>query len=335
MEEATKKQLAENIGKVADMVIDPIKQRTAHPFISSYLIAWLFVNIKAFLCLIFSAKEIEEKFIYIEKTIYPDFWSRANGILIPLIIALIYTVGLKWIDRLIDILNEKPIKARIKNQAKIKIDTLESEIDIVEMQIRLNNARAENKELQELNDKITSLNKEVEIRDTTIEAITSETQNLRSELNSLMQDYSDLKDENAVITHKSINSTNFEKNLESLIKALFAELDREQFTHILSKISDTGVPDHILKMADEAYKEKEKFSLHVYRIELPDDFNNTELELLKGDFALINSNIEAKIINMESNGIVTRKLEVIYRSNIPAKEIRLIVKRKVPIIKRG
>lgn len=334
MEETTKQEIAKNISKFTDLVIEPVKQRTAHPFISSYLISGLFVNWKAISCLIFSSKIIEEKIKYIETTFYPDESFKTFAIVTPLLIALFYTIVLKWFDVFIDAVNNVPVNYRILNQAKIKVNTLDAQVDIVKAQIRLNNARAENKELQELNDKISSLNEDIKIRDNNIESLTSQTQHLRNEITSMTANINELKLENSNIINKSLESIHFEKNLESLIKALFAELDKEQFNHILSKISDAGVPDHILKLADEAYKEKDSFPLHAYRIELENDFNDTHLKLLKGDLALMSNQIDAQIANFESNGIITRQLEVIYPSNIPAKEIRQIVRKMVPNIKR-
>lgn len=329
MEETTKQEIAKNISKFTDLVIEPVKQRTAHPFISSYLISGLFVNWKAISCLLFSSKIIEDKIKYIEATFYPDESSKTFAIVTPLLIALFYTIVLKWFDVFIDAVNNVPVHYRIVNQAKIKVNTLAAQIDIVKAQIRLNNARAENKELEELNDRIRSLQNDIVTKEEIIKQTVSEVDRFTGRVSELTKTVSLLRAEQNDMAIVNMLALETKSSYESFITILLSEFDEHALNDLQSKMVSANYSTSVKNLLDSAFKKNRYKLMESYKIALIFNMTEEELNSLKMELLAVDENIGIeKTLNVRG-GKDVYTLEVYYSSPDLEDEVKYIVNKYV------
>ncbi|WP_433900455.1 coiled-coil domain-containing protein [Sphingobacterium puteale] len=321
--------ISKNIEKFTDIFIEPVRQRTAHPFISSYFISAIFVNWKAFTCLIFSSKIIEEKINYIEATFYPDDNSKTFALLIPFLIALLYTTVLKWFDIFIDAVNNVPIHYRIVNQAKIKASTLEAQIDIVRAQIKLNNARAENKELQELNDRIKALQTDVEAKEDIIKQRVSEVERFSGLVSDLSKEVSLLKVEQNDMALASMHALSVKTDYESVINLLLTEINETTLNTLLDKVRSAKYPASVKNLIDSVSKKTRYKDMFDYKIVLIDKLTQKDEEMLKMELLRVDNRIAIEKTIDIRGGKEVFSLEVYYPLREQEKEVKIIVDKYV------
>lgn len=183
MNEESNKEFIKTFTKITETITEPVKQRLAHPFAGSFLISLLFVNWKPILYLFFASGDIEKRIAYITNKYYESTTSDIlHYIIVPLSIAFIYTVVLKWVDILIHYCNRIPEKRDRKRLADDKIDSIKNEVRIVDEQRILDERKSGNRPLEELNLENQRLTNELALFDEKMKLLSKELENKNKEL---------------------------------------------------------------------------------------------------------------------------------------------------------
>jgi hypothetical protein len=124
-------------------VFSNVKDRLSNPLIFSFIISWLIYNWEITVALLWydkfqiQAEGCKSIFEFIQNKLDNKFWST----ILPLIVALIYTLGFPYLKGLINILNKIALNFTKKNEMKYvkevtieKIKQLEKELEEVKNQ---------------------------------------------------------------------------------------------------------------------------------------------------------------------------------------------------------
>lgn len=155
------------------------KERIKSPFIGSFIFSWIAFNWKPIVYLFLSDDSIENR-IQVISQFFESPWS---GLIYPLLFALIYVVGLPYIMWGLEELYTKAKEERLANKLRLDLQIIKNNQITTRENIKLEDIKAEYKEVKELNLKI---------------------ENLENELNEKDKTYSELRDK--------FNSTDFEKD---------------------------------------------------------------------------------------------------------------------------
>ncbi|CAM1346789.1 conserved protein of unknown function [Tenacibaculum insulae] len=126
------------------------KERVRNPFIGTYFLSFLIINWKPILFLLFSDLKIEEKFQVIEN----KYTSLSYNLLLPLAIALIYTIVLPYFMWLIEELNKKSVNGRKNNQTEQLFVDIKNKQNLAIEESKLEDIKANYREKADLNSKI-------------------------------------------------------------------------------------------------------------------------------------------------------------------------------------
>ncbi|MEN5054375.1 hypothetical protein [Sphingobacterium kitahiroshimense] len=146
----TVKEVVSSIKDMSDLVTEPAKKRMAHPFIGSFAISWILLNWRPIIYFILTKSTVEDRISYIEE----NFYNPNYLFYFPIVAALFYTVGIKWLDRLSNWMTKNPEEYNNSYHANLKIDKIANDMLVDEKQKEFEIFRSENKPLKELNLKL-------------------------------------------------------------------------------------------------------------------------------------------------------------------------------------
>lgn len=261
---------------IADLIkefIDSARERIKTPVSGAFLWAFIIFNWRAIVFLIFSKASIEDKIILINYE-YCHWYS----VVVPIIMALIYTIGLPMLTLQIEKILKKTKKERLDYRNEYIGHQKDGKIDLAGKEWLLKNAESGNKEIQEHLDEIKSLKEQIESQKESIKQINETNKATVDELNA------SLKAANKKNSNRVVDTDQYKfDTLHNAIVGDTIHLDQE-------------LADEILKIGDQL-----TFSeFHVLR--------GTELsEKRFARFRMTREN-ESILRDLEEKGIITYKL---------------------------
>lgn len=216
-------------------ITETSKERVRNPFIGTYILSFLIINWKPTLFLMFSDLKIEEKLIIIEN----KYTSLSYNLLLPLGIALVYTIVLPYFMWLIEELNKKSVKGRKNNQTEQLFIDIKNKQNLAIEESKLEDIKANYREKADLNlklEKFKEINSEYQaiIKNQKVELtkIKEENSNLKGFLNNglskeaeekLSKEFSEFRNSKLFPYFKDIgisinNFSSFPQSLNEIIK---------------------------------------------------------------------------------------------------------------------
>jgi hypothetical protein len=162
-------------------LIDTSKERLKTPISGAFFWSFLIYNWRPIVELMFSKVSIEDR-IYIINQEYCNKWA----IIIPIVIALVYTMFIPKVTLLIDELLLETKKKRVNNIYLYDNEKMSTKIKIAEKEFRLATARSGKKEIDDLLDQIDILKK-------TNDQLITNNKNTSNQLTIAFKENNDLK----------------------------------------------------------------------------------------------------------------------------------------------
>ncbi|MDR2274510.1 MAG: hypothetical protein LBF27_26625 [Sphingobacterium sp.] len=251
MAEDVQKEIVNTISKATDLVADPVKQRLSHPLIGSFIIAWIVFNWEPILYMIFANASIEAKITYVNSCFHTSTWDKWRlYFLQPLGVALFYYAILAWVDRGLDAINIRTIKAKIAHDAQIRANKFEEEKQVVKKQKELESEKAKNKPLEDLNQELSLAKAEIENKDNLISILQKERLSLQEEINQTQQSLNMQRDRfteyqsdtNNALDIQGIRFHHTERALSTLINSMESRLSTSELKNMIKDLK-ANVPE--------------------------------------------------------------------------------------------
>lgn len=245
MAEDAQKEIVNYVSKATDLVTDPIKQRMSHPLIGSFILAWVVFNWEPILYIIFANASIESKITYVNSCFYTSTWDKWRlYFLQPLGIALFYYGALAWVDRGLDAINIKTIKAKIAHDAEVRASKFKEEILVITAQRTLEIEKAEKKPIEELNHKLSLATAEIENKDNLISILQNERLSLQEEINQTQQSLNFQRDRfteyqsdtNLTLDNQGTRLHHNERALSALINSMESRLSNGELKNMIQDL---------------------------------------------------------------------------------------------------
>lgn len=154
MTDQVKKTLNNNLHKVTNTFISPVTQRLSNPLIGSFALSWIIINWQPIVFLLFSTKTIEDKLSYIKNHFYGDGWnswlSLCMYLIFPLLISILYAVGLPRLEDILEKLNLKPRENKMSRIHTLNMKEYSHRVDYARSQAEIENVKANYMEVEEL-----------------------------------------------------------------------------------------------------------------------------------------------------------------------------------------
>ena len=137
-------------------LIDSAKERLKTPITGAFIWSFIIYNWRPIAVLFFSNAPIEDRIVVVNYEYFKD-WLIVPVLLVPIIMAFIYTVGIPMLMVKIDKILSETKKARIKKIYDDKGNILDGKILIAGKEFELKNKESRNKQMEELLTKIKDL----------------------------------------------------------------------------------------------------------------------------------------------------------------------------------
>jgi hypothetical protein len=165
---------------------ESLKGRIKNRFTGTLIITLITFNWKSVAVILFSSETIENRIHYI-KHVYPNNQFYLN-ILIPLLLSVLYTPIIQWINVLIDSLSKKPSSKKRQSEQESYVDDRNSEKIKAQVDFELEQVKNGFKNQEELNLEIKTLKGEIEKFKTTSSEDIKIITGLNSQVESLTKD---------------------------------------------------------------------------------------------------------------------------------------------------
>lgn len=230
-------------------LIDTSKERIKNPFVGSYVIAFCIVNWKSIFLLFFSNGSIEYKLCVIQ--IEYSVWD----LLYPIIISLVYVIGLPWLNNLLDCLTKKAKDIKRRKQNLLNIKSLRQKKTEAELENKIAQTKAQTIELSELKEKILKLENESRSFESERNSLKSEREHFKTTetLLSLLIDQNDnaiaienyIKSNGLYVdSHKSFFESHNQFKADELGVSLYMLMKKAKFitedNNNVGQLSETG-----------------------------------------------------------------------------------------------
>lgn len=207
-------------------LIDTSKERLKTPISGAFLWSFIVFNWRPMAVLLFSKTTIEGRI----KLINNDYWNLSWWswliVIVPFLMALVYTILIPMLTLRIEIILTKTKNARLKHRNEYIGLQKDGKINLAGKEWLLKNAESGNKEIEDRLDEIKSLKETIEIQQESIKQINQTNKATVEELNN------SLKSANTENSNR-IERQNFE-NLRNIILGDTIHLDEEQANEIAS-----------------------------------------------------------------------------------------------------
>ncbi|ADY30059.1 hypothetical protein Celly_2239 [Cellulophaga lytica DSM 7489] len=222
--------------------LDSSKDRLKNPFIGAFVFAWIGINWRPIITLLFSEKSIAERIQKIE-TDYSSLWLT---LFLPLIIAVFYIVVIPYIMWLFDTFSNLALKNRKENLFKHRMHDIEGRKKMAIGESEIEEIKSNYREKADLNKKMEQMALTLEKKNEIIE-------NLQVKVETLTTDYDNLK-------KLSTDATNLSFTLEEeqKLNKEYSEFRNEDYSEYFEEVGaevsqNNSVPDKINKIIIEKY----------------------------------------------------------------------------------
>lgn len=177
-------------------ILDTSRERVKTPISGAYLLSFLLWNWRPIVLLAFEKTTITQKIIIINKE-YCDKWA----VLGPLLLGLLFTVGVPYLMALIDLVLRPAKKMRLKSVYNSKTDDINEQLELVGKELTLQDKKNRSKTTEDFEKQIADLQNRIEV--------TNESHK------SIVEGYEkNIKDLNQVIQQNNERNTKDKENLE-------------------------------------------------------------------------------------------------------------------------
>lgn len=222
--------------------LDSSKDRLKNPFIGAFVFAWIGINWRPIITLLFSEKSIAERIQKIE-TDYSSLWLT---LFLPLIIAVFYIVVIPYIMWLFDTFSNLALRNRKENLFKHRMHDIEGRKKMAIGESEIEEIKSNYREKADLNKKMEQMALTLEKKNEFIE-------NLQVKVETLTTDYDNLKKLSTDATNLSFTLEE-EQKLNKEYSEFRDEDYSEYFEEVGAEVSqNNSVPDKINKIIIEKY----------------------------------------------------------------------------------
>jgi len=223
-------------------ILDNSKDRLKNPFIGAFVFAWIAINWRPIVTLLFSDQNITDR---IEK-IETDYISLWFNLYLPLIIAIFYIVIIPYIMWLFDTFSNLALRNRKENLFKHRMHDIEGRKRMAIGESEIEDIKSNYREKADLNKKMEDMALTLDKKNEFIE-------NLQAKVETLTTDYDNLKK----LSTDSM-SLSFTVEEEQKLNKEYADFRNEEFSDYFEKVGaevsqNNSVPNHINKIIIEKY----------------------------------------------------------------------------------
>lgn len=169
-------------------IIDSSKDRVKTPISGSYVLAFVLWNWRPIALLIFEETSITQKIIVINKE-YCNVWA----ILGPLLLGLLFTLGIPYLMALIDLILRPAKKMRLKSVYNSKTDDINEQIELVVKELALQDKRNRSKTTEDFEKQISELQNRIDTNIESHKSIVEGYEHNIKNLNQVIQQANDRK----------------------------------------------------------------------------------------------------------------------------------------------
>jgi hypothetical protein len=233
---------------------ESLKGRIKNRFTGTLIITLITFNWKSVFVILFSSETIEYRIYYI-KNVYPDNQFYLN-ILIPLLLSVLYTPIIQWVNVLIDSLSKTPSSKKRLSEQETYVHDRNSEKIKAQADFDLEQVKNGFKNQEELNTEIKILHVEIEKFKTTSSKDIKMITDLNSQVESLTKDVVHYKhklnletiDKNQYRKEATTDSAKVTFNLENEIREALIDIGIHQGEkHPAYSIVDKELTEKLIK----------------------------------------------------------------------------------------
>lgn len=283
-----------------DAIASSAEERIKHPFIGSFMLAWVAFNWKPILFLLVGSMKIEDKISFIEA----HYSSLQYLVVFPLITSSIYVLALPYFSWAMDWLLQRSVSNRVRIMTDNKVIRINAQTRLAIENIKKERAEAEYKDLKETNKIINELEQKVG--------------GLENQINIQHKVYED----------KMLDlTTDFERK-EKLYRLEFKDRQQELQSQLNSKMEEADKWKRTADQLENALKivgtEKTE-NAQKFDIEIQSMKNNTDLKIKELRAAAAENDREIENLKKEKEAIEAdfNQLKSNYETDIPIYEQRL------------
>lgn len=258
------------INEIRDSVKESIKKRMKSSLVGTFITSWIIFNWKPILYFLFINGDIDARIKKVE-----ELNNYLDLLLLPLIMTIIYVVGIPFISSWVATCLQKPNQVETSIIHENELEEIQRKISLEEAKNNLTNRSQMNTAIDNLNKEIQQKNEEIQQKNEEIQRILSESSNTQRTLEERFARERREFEDNLIRERDNFNReiTRERDNFEFSRKRLEDELNRshQSIQHLQQKY------------------EKE---LNTYRIEI--DSTNNELERQR----IINENLKNELNEM-------------------------------------
>jgi hypothetical protein len=227
---------------IINAFLDSSKDRLKNPFIGAFIFAWIGINWRTIITLLFSENNIAERIEKIE-TDYSSLWLTLFA---PLIIAVFYIVVIPYIMWLFDTFSNLALRNRKENLFNHRMHDIEGRKKMAIGESEIEEIKSNYREKADLNKKMEQLALTLEKKNEFIE-------NLQVKVETLTTDYDNLKKLSTDATNLSF-TLDEEQKLNKEYSDFTNEDYSEYFEEVGAEVSqNNSVPDKLNKIIIEKY----------------------------------------------------------------------------------
>lgn len=285
---------------IADLIkdfLDTAKERLKNPFSGAFLYSFLIFNWRPILFLIFSDASIEHKIVDINYE-----YCTWSAIIIPLCMALFYTLLLPVIMLGIEIILKNTTDKRIKNSFLTKGVRMDGKIYIAEKEFTLKNRLSGNKEIQDYLDEIDSLKKLVEGHKESIKQINEANKANVDELNNSLKIANETANNaKKIISDRSFMDAGYQERINTKLMIETAGLPLEKKEHFKKLLAKLNISEIVF--FNEIDIDKETIEIN--------DYKEMYIEVIKSLQA--KNLVDLISVDKESYYVLTNDGQIIFR----------------------
>jgi len=210
-------------------------ERVKNPFISSFTIAWVIINWKPILIIIFSTLTIEERVEFVSL----NYLRLNNYFIIPLLVAVFYTLILPYIMLGFQRILKNANRYKIVNYYDEEILRVEKKSEVALREVELERIRAKTADLSDLNEQIENLKSHVD-------QLKTSSREKDEMINVLQRDFEKSKIEFDMLNHKYRNE--LDKNFpdggsDAEFRFFIEEEGKVELLSLLGSAFDNGIKE--------------------------------------------------------------------------------------------
>lgn len=222
-----------NLAELIKDMMDSAKDRVKTPITGAFMITFILYNWRPIFFLMFSEASIEDKIVVINYE-YCSIWKVIN----PLLIALIYTIGIPYLMFYLEKFTKKAVAGRKSHKGGLKLLDKELEYDLLLQEHKNAQAKSGNMEAAEINKEREDLKKQISDLLGQLEETRAShniiVENYKSEIenkNKLLERYTPKVSDDLQVEIKSLN-LNLTAEEKAAFINVYQDLDKKTFSEL-------------------------------------------------------------------------------------------------------